>query len=69
MYGQTVLLRAVQGLREGWKCMSMDEFLKRIDLNAWDIRDELVGIVLPPSFTVVKRSIYCRPLVRSTRRR
>jgi hypothetical protein len=48
--------------------MSMDEFLKRIDLNAWDIRDELVGVVLPPSFTVVKRAIYCSPLVRSARR-
>ena len=44
------------------------EFLKRIDLNAWDIRDESVGVVLPPSFTVVKRPIYRSRLVRSARR-
>lgn len=47
MNGETVLLRVVQGSQEGWKCMALDEFLKRIDLEAWDIKDELVGIVLP----------------------
>jgi hypothetical protein len=49
MNEETVLLRVVQGSREGWKCMARDEFLKRIDLEAWDIKDELIGIVLPKS--------------------
>jgi hypothetical protein len=49
MNGQTVLLRAVQGSWEGWKCMTLDEFLDRIDLKAWDANDELVAMVLPRS--------------------
>lgn len=47
MNSETVLLRVVQGSQEGWRCMAMDEFLKRIDLAAWDVNDELVGTVLP----------------------
>jgi hypothetical protein len=51
MNGRTVLLRAVQGSREGWVCMSMDEFLKRIDLNAWHTHELLIGVVLPQVLT------------------
>jgi hypothetical protein len=50
MNGQMVLLRIVQGIREHWKWMDLDDFLRRIDLNALDVeRIALLGMVLPRS--------------------
>jgi hypothetical protein len=46
MNGQAILLRVAEGPWEGWTCMDFGEFLKRIDLNAWDVGVEMVGIVL-----------------------
>jgi hypothetical protein len=43
-----VLLRAVDGAWEGWRCMAMEEFLQRVDLDAWKAGQVLVGMVLPP---------------------
>jgi hypothetical protein len=47
--GETVLLRVVDGAWEGWKWMAFDEFLQRISMDAWDSRQALVGMVLPPA--------------------
>jgi len=44
-----VLLRAVHGTWEGWRCMALDEFLHRVDLRAWKAGQLLVGMVLPPA--------------------
>ena len=44
-----VLLRAVQGSWEGWRCMALEEFLQRIDLRALRAGQVLVGVVLPPA--------------------
>jgi hypothetical protein len=50
MNGQMVLLRVVQGIREDWKWMDLDDFHRRIDLNALDVeRIALVGTGLPRS--------------------
>jgi hypothetical protein len=49
MNGKTVLLRAVDGAQEGWKLMSFDEFLRQINIESWNSRQALVGMVLPPS--------------------
>ena len=54
MVGQTVLLKVVQGLQEGWQFMPMNEFLDLLDLKAWHVEDELLGIVLPQ--TVAERA-------------
>jgi hypothetical protein len=43
-----VLLRAVDGNREGWCLMTWEDFLKRMDLNAWHAGQTLTGMVLPP---------------------
>ena len=43
-----VLLRAVDGNREGWCLMTWEDFLKRMDLNAWHAGQLLTGMVLPP---------------------
>jgi hypothetical protein len=44
-----VLLRAVHGTWEGWRCMALDEFLQRVDLRALQAGQLLVGMVLPPA--------------------
>lgn len=47
MSREMVLLRAVEGTREGWLVMERDEFLEQMDLNVWKAEQVLVGIVLP----------------------
>lgn len=49
MNKQMVLLRAVDGTWEAWRCMSLDEFLQRLDLRALKAGQLLVGMVLPPT--------------------
>ena len=49
MNEQMVLLRAVDGTREGWRCMALTEFLQRVDLQALKAGQLLVGMVLPPA--------------------
>jgi len=49
MNGQTVLLRVVDGPREGWQWMALDEFLRLISLDEWNDEQLLVGMVLPPA--------------------
>ena len=48
MKGQTVLLRLVDGPREGWQWMEFAEFLRIIRLDEWNSHQFLVGMVLPP---------------------
>jgi hypothetical protein len=43
-----VLLRAVDGTREGCCLMTWEDFLEQMDLNAWHAGQELMGMVLPP---------------------
>jgi hypothetical protein len=47
MNEQMVLLRAVQGTWEGWRCMALEEFLQRVDLRALNAGQLLVAMVLP----------------------
>lgn len=47
MIEEMVLVRAVDGSWEGWRCMALDEFLQRLDLNAWKEGQLLIGTVLP----------------------
>jgi hypothetical protein len=47
MNEQMVLLRAVQGTWEGWRCMALEEFLQRVDLRALKAGQLLVAMVLP----------------------
>jgi hypothetical protein len=49
MNEQMVLLRAVDGTWEGWRCMALDEFLQRVDLRALKAGQLLIGMVLPPA--------------------
>jgi hypothetical protein len=49
MDGQMVLLRAVDGTWEGWRCMALEEFLQRVDLRALKAGQLLIGMVLPPA--------------------
>jgi hypothetical protein len=49
MNEQMVLLRAVHGTWEGWRCMALHEFLQRLDLRALKAGQLLVGMVLPPA--------------------
>jgi hypothetical protein len=49
MNEQMVLLRAVHGNWEGWRCMALHEFLQRLDLRALKAGQLLVGMVLPPA--------------------
>ena len=44
-----VLLRAVHGTWEGWRCMALNEFLQRLDLRKLKTGQLLVGMVLPPA--------------------
>jgi len=50
MIAQMVLLRAVDGSLEGWRCMALEEFLRRMDLGAWKAEQLLVGMVLPANW-------------------
>ena len=47
MRGEMILLRAVDHGREGWKWISLGEFLERINLASWQEHQQLVGMVLP----------------------
>jgi hypothetical protein len=47
MKAPMVLLRAVDGKWEGWRCMALEEFLQRLDLGAWKSGQLLVAVVLP----------------------
>ena len=49
MNEQMVLLKAVDGRWEGWRCMALDQFLQRVDLDAWKAGQQLVGMILPPA--------------------
>ena len=49
MNKQMVLLRAVHGSWEGWRCMALEEFLQQVDLRALKAGQLLVGMVLPPT--------------------
>ena len=49
MNEQMILLRAVDGSWEGWRRMSLEEFLQRVDLRALQAGQLLVGTVLPPA--------------------
>jgi len=53
MVGEMILLRVVDGVREGWNCMPLEEFLERVNLNSWRDGQELVGVVLPPARTPI----------------
>jgi hypothetical protein len=44
-----LLLRAVDGSCEAWRCIALEEFLRRMDLKAWSAQQLLVGMVLPPA--------------------
>jgi hypothetical protein len=46
---QMVLLRAVDGTWEGWRCMALEEFLRRVDLRSLKAGQLLVAMVLPPA--------------------
>jgi hypothetical protein len=47
MRREVVLLKAVEGTREGWLVMERDEFLEQMDLEAWNTEQVLIGIVVP----------------------
>jgi len=49
MRREVVLLKAVEGTREGWLVMERDEFLEQMDLEAWDTEQVLIGTMLPAS--------------------
>ena len=49
MNERMVLLRAVDGSWEGWRCMALDEFLERVDLSALKAGQLLIAMVLPPA--------------------
>lgn len=48
MNERMILLRAVDGGWEGWRCMALEEFLQRMDLRAWRSEQLLVGMVFGP---------------------
>jgi hypothetical protein len=47
MTEEMVLLRAVYGTWESWRCMALEEFLQRLDLDAWRDGQLLIGTLLP----------------------
>lgn len=47
MRREVVLLKAVEGTREGWLVMERDEFMEQMDLEKWDAQQLLIGTVLP----------------------
>ena len=47
MNEQMVLLRAADGTWEGWRCMALEEFLRRVDLSRLKAGQVLVAMVLP----------------------
>jgi hypothetical protein len=49
MNRQMILLRVEQGVWEGWQWMELDDFLRRVRLDAWKQGEEsMVGMILPP---------------------
>ena len=49
MKRQKILLRVAQGVWDGWPWMALDDFLKRVRLDAWNEGEEsMVGMILPP---------------------
>ena len=48
MNERMILLRAVDGKWEGWRCMALEEFLQWMDLRVWRSEQLLVGMVLGP---------------------
>jgi hypothetical protein len=52
MNHETVLLRVVvDGDWERWRWMKLDEFLRQINIESWNSREVLVGMVLAPART------------------
>jgi hypothetical protein len=50
MNDRTVLVKVAKGTQEGWQWMTLEDFLQRIDLHAWQVSDEqMIAIVLPPT--------------------
>jgi hypothetical protein len=47
MTQEMLLRRAVDGTWEGWRCMALEEFLQRLDLDAWRDGQLLIGTLLP----------------------
>jgi hypothetical protein len=47
MRREVVLLKAVEGTREGWLVMEREEFLEQINLEAWNADQVLIGTLLP----------------------
>lgn len=47
MRREVVLLKAVEGTREGWLVMERDEFLEQLDLESWSAEQVLIGTLLP----------------------
>ena len=47
MTQEMILLRAVDGTWEGWRCMALEEFLQRLDLAVWRDGQLLIGTLLP----------------------
>jgi hypothetical protein len=48
MNERMILLRAVDGRWEGWRCIALEEFLQWMDLRAWRSEQLLEGMVLGP---------------------
>jgi hypothetical protein len=49
MEERMILLWAVDGSWEGWRCMALKEFVQWMDLRAWRSEQLLVGMVLEPA--------------------
>jgi hypothetical protein len=45
--GDMVLLKVAVGDREGWGLMTLEEFLQKLNLEAWRSGETLVGTILP----------------------
>lgn len=48
MSDKTILVRVEDGVWEGWRWMSLDDFLERVSLDAWEVEQVMVGVILPP---------------------
>ncbi len=47
MRREVVLLKAVEGTREGWLVLEREEFLEQMNLETWSTDQVLIGTVLP----------------------
>jgi hypothetical protein len=47
MRREVVLLKAMEGTREGWLVMERDEFIEQMDLEKWDTEQVLIGTLIP----------------------